>query len=143
MKKALAALVVGFIFALGLGISGMTQVTKVFGFLDVFGQWDPSLIFVMAGAILVHAVGYHFVRRMNSPVLDTEFHVPKKRGISASLVSGAFIFGVGWGLAGFCPGPALVSLVTLDERPWMFVVCMLIGMRLFTLLSRTRIYSPP
>jgi uncharacterized membrane protein YedE/YeeE len=143
MKKTLAAMLVGFLFALGLGISGMTQVTKVFGFLDIFGHWDPSLMFVMAGAIGVHAFGYYFVRRMNSPVLDTEFHVPKKREISASLVCGAFIFGVGWGLAGFCPGPAIVSLASLDPRPAIFVASMLAGMLIFTLVSRTRIYSPP
>lgn len=143
MKRALAAFVVGLIFALGLGISGMTQVTKVFGFLDVFGNWQPALIFVMGGAIAVHALGYYFVRRMNSPVLDSEFHVPKKKTISASLVGGAFIFGVGWGLAGFCPGPALVSLASLELRPLIFVASMLVGMKVFAFVAKTRIYSPP
>ena len=143
MKKALAAFIVGVIFALGLGLSGMTQVNKVFGFLDIFGSWEPALMFVMAGAIAVHAVGYYFVRRMNSPILDTEFHVPKPKQITASLVSGAFIFGVGWGLAGFCPGPAIVSLVTLDVRPWLFVLSMIAGMRIFAYVARTRIYTPP
>lgn len=143
MKKSLAAFVVGVIFALGLGISGMTQVTKVFGFLDVFGEWQVALIFVMAAAIGVHALGYHLVRRQNSPVFDTEFHVPKAKRITPSLLSGAFIFGVGWGLAGFCPGPAIVSLVTFDLRPWLFVLSMIVGMRIFAYVARTRIYSPP
>lgn len=143
MKKGLASFAVGLLFALGLGISGMTDVTKVFGFLDILGQWKPALMFVMAGAIGVHAIGYYFVRKRHSPVLDTEFHVPKNKKISASLVSGAFIFGIGWALAGFCPGPALVSLASLDERPWIFVLSMIIGMRIFHYVSKTKIYSPP
>lgn len=143
MKRFLASFIVGLIFALGLGISGMTQVSKVFGFLDVFGNWEPALIFVMAGAILVHAVGYYFVTKRDKPVLDEKFNIPKKRKITGSLVGGAFIFGVGWGLAGFCPGPAMVSLATFELRPLIFVVAMLVGMKVFAFVAKTRIYSPP
>lgn len=143
MKKVLAAFAVGVIFALGLGISGMTQVTKVFGFLDVLGEWNPALMFVMVGAILVHALAYHLIRRRNRPVLDNEFHLPQKKGFSGSLIVGAIIFGAGWGLAGFCPGPAVVSLASFETRPWIFVLFMLVGMKIFSFVSKTRIYSPP
>ncbi len=143
MKRGLASFVVGTLFALGLGLSGMTQVTKVTGFLDIFGAWDPSLMFVMVGAIGVHGLGYYFVRKRHSPVLDKEFHVPKRKDINLPLISGAFIFGIGWAMSGFCPGPAVVSLVTFDARPWIFFLSMLIGMRVFRYVSRTKIYSPP
>ncbi len=143
MKRGFAAFIVGLIFAAGLGLSGMTKVSKVVQFLDVFGNWDPSLMFVMVGAILVHGTGYYFVRKRHSPVLDTEFHVPKRRDINLPLISGAFIFGIGWALSGFCPGPAVLSLTTLESRPWIFVIAMLLGMRIFRYVSRTKIYSPP
>lgn len=131
MKNALAALVVGFVFALGLGISGMTQPQKVIGFLDLFGNWDPSLIFVMVGAILVHFVTYKLIRRRNSPLLSTQWHVPTKKEITPALIVGSFIFGVGWALGGFCPGPAVTSLASFDIKVFQFVVSMLVGMFLF------------
>lgn len=131
MKNGLASLVVGFIFAIGLGISGMTQPQKVIGFLDVFGHWDPSLIFVMAGAILVHFVTYRWIRKRESPLLSTIWHVPTKREITPALVFGSLIFGMGWGLGGYCPGPAVTSLASFEIRPLIFVGSMLIGMFVF------------
>jgi uncharacterized membrane protein YedE/YeeE len=136
MKNGLAAFVVGFVFAIGLGLSGMTQPQKVIGFLDLFGNWDPSLIFVMIGAILVHLVTYRIIRRRNSPLFSTQWHVPTKKEITPALVLGAFIFGVGWGLGGFCPGPAVTSLASFDPRVIQFVISMLVGMYLFKLVDK-------
>lgn len=136
MKNAAASFVVGFIFAIGLGLSGMTQPQKVIGFLDIFGDWDPSLAFVMVGAILVHAVTYKFIRRRQSPLLAMHWHVPTKREITPALIVGSFIFGVGWALAGFCPGPAVTSLASFDRTPLIFVISMLSGMALFRLVDR-------
>lgn len=131
MKNALAALVVGFIFAIGLGISGMTQPQKVVGFLDLFGQWDPSLIFVMVGAIAVHFVTYRLIRKRNSPLFSTQWFVPTKRDITPALVIGAILFGIGWGLGGYCPGPAVTSLASFTLQPLIFVGSMLMGMLAF------------
>ena len=131
MKNNLAALFVGVIFALGLGISGMTRPEKVIGFLDVFGAWDFSLAFVMAGAFGMHAVAYRIIRRRKSPLFSSHFHVPTSKDLTPSLIIGAFIFGVGWALAGYCPGPAIASLASLNVRPAMFVVSMIVGMAFF------------
>lgn len=136
MKNGLAALVVGFVFAIGLGISGMTQPQKVVGFLDLFGNWDPSLIFVMVGGILVHFVTYKLIRKRNSPLLSPEWHVPTKKEITPALVIGSLLFGVGWGLAGYCPGPAVTSLASFESQPVIFVLSMLAGMFLFRLLDK-------
>lgn len=136
MKNALAALAVGFIFAIGLGLSGMTQPQKVIGFLDLFGNWDPSLIFVMAGAIAVHFVTYRLIRKRQSPLLSTDWHVPTKKEITPALIIGAFIFGVGWALGGYCPGPAITSLASFDKTPFVFVISMLVGMILFRQIDK-------
>lgn len=136
MKNSIASFVVGIIFALGLGISGMTQPQKVVGFLDVFGNWDPSLMFVMIGAISVHFVAYRIIRKRNSPMLSPTWDVPDRKDITPALIIGAFIFGIGWGLGGYCPGPAIASLASFDLRPVIFVVAMIVGMILFVLLNR-------
>lgn len=136
MKNSLASLAVGFVFAIGLGLSGMTQPQKVIGFLDLFGNWDPSLIFVMVGAIIVHFVTYKLIRKKSSPLLDRQWHVPTKKEITPALVIGSFIFGVGWALGGFCPGPAVTSLASFDKTPAVFVISMLIGMILFKLVDK-------
>lgn len=109
MIRLLTHFVAGLLFAIGLVTAGMTQPQKILGFLDVFGQWDPSLAFVMLGAIGVHSLAYRLTMRRKKPLLADRFHVPKRRDIDLSLVAGAALFGIGWGLAGYCPGPALVA----------------------------------
>ncbi len=136
MKNSIAALIVGFIFSLGLAISGMTQPSKVVGFLDLFGNWDPSLMFVMVGAILVHSLTYGLIRKRKSPLFDLKWHVPTKKDVTPALVIGSFIFGVGWALGGFCPGPAITSLASFNKFPFIFVVSMFAGMVLFKLLDK-------
>ena len=136
MKNNLGAWIVGFVFALGLGISGMTNPQKIFGFLDVFGTWDPSLMFVMAGAVTVHFFTYRLIRRRESPLFSPQWHVPQKTQITPSLIAGSVIFGAGWGLAGYCPGPALTSLASFELRPALFVGGMMAGMSLFFLLDK-------
>lgn len=136
MNAAIAALAVGFIFAVGLGISGMTRPSKVVGFLDLFGNWDPSLIFVMAGAIAVHFVTYKVIRKRSSPLLVPNWQVPTKTELTPALVIGAVLFGAGWGLGGFCPGPAMTSLASLQTKPAIFVISMLVGMYLFKFLDK-------
>ncbi|HEY8270228.1 MAG TPA: YeeE/YedE family protein [Pseudobdellovibrionaceae bacterium] len=136
MKNAFVALGVGFIFSLGLGISGMTQPQKVVGFLDVFGSWDPSLMFVMIGAIAVHFITYKLIRKRKSPLFSKQWHVPTKKEITPALIVGSFIFGIGWGLGGFCPGPAVTSLASFEMRPFIFVLSMLVGMIIFRQLDK-------
>jgi len=130
-NETFASVFCGFLFALGLGISGMTQPQKVVGFLDVMGNWDPSLLFVMVGAILVYAIGFRQVLKKSKPLLSSAFFVPNTKQLDGSLLLGAAIFGVGWGLAGFCPGPALTSLVSFQRAPWIFALSMLGSMALF------------
>ncbi len=135
MKNSLTALIVGFIFALGLGISGMTQPQKVFGFLDVFGKWDPSLIFVMIGAIIFHFVSFRVIKKNHKPLFSNDWHVPTKKEITPALIFGSVLFGIGWGLGGYCPGPAITSLASFEMRPIVFVVSMIGGMLLFKMLD--------
>lgn len=131
IKNAMASLITGIVFAIGLGISGMTMPSKVLGFLDLFGNFDASLIFVMVGAIIVHFITFRIVKKRHHPVLDEKWHVPTKTEITPALVSGAFIFGFGWALGGMCPGPAITNLASFDSTPIIFVVSMLVGMYLF------------
>ncbi len=135
MKSSVSSLLIGFLFAIGLGISGMTQSQKVIGFLDVFGTWDPSLLFVMVGAIAVHFVMYKIIRKRNSPLFSTEWQVPEKKEITKSLLIGSALFGVGWGMGGYCPGPAVVSLASFQLTPFIFVLGMIGGMVIFRLVE--------
>ena len=121
----------GLLFAVGLGISGMTQPTKVVGFLDVFGAWDPSLAFVMVGGIGTHMVAYWIMRRRASPILAGSFMVPTRRDITGPLVGGAALFGVGWAMAGLCPGPAIVSAGAGTPNGVLFVLAMAAGVGAF------------
>ncbi|MNY47842.1 hypothetical protein D3C86_1831390 [compost metagenome] len=114
----------------------MTQPQKIFSFLDVFGQWDPTLAFVMAGALLVHAIVYKFVRKKSTPLFSPVWHVPQKNEITRSLIFGSFLFGAGWALSGYCPGPAVTSLASFQTRPTLFVGSMLIGMFIFKVLDK-------
>lgn len=128
MGASLAAFACGLVFALGLVLGGMTQPSKVVGFLDVTGAWDPSLALVMGGALGTHALLRRWVMRRPAPLLDTSFHVPSRSDLDARLLAGAAIFGVGWGLGGFCPGPALVSFGAGTHAAVVVVPAMLAGM---------------
>jgi uncharacterized membrane protein YedE/YeeE len=124
---SIAALVSGAIFGLGLAVSGMINPAKVLAFLDVAGAWDPSLALVMAGALAVTVIGFRLILRRPAPLLDGEFHVPSRRAIDPALLGGAVLFGVGWGLVGFCPGPAIASLVFGSPKSFAFIAAMGLG----------------
>ena len=128
MRPALTAFAAGALFAIGLGISGMTQPAKVIGFLDVTGRWDPTLALVMLGAVAVHFVLYRLVRKLRAPLFADRFDVSTRRDITLRLVGGAALFGVGWGLSGQCPGPALTNLATGAPTALVFVGAMALGM---------------
>lgn len=133
VKSLVVAAIAGIIFALGLLVSGMTEPAKVTAFLDVTGAWDPTLAFVMAGAILLHAPIVRLVRRRQHPIFDAKIHWPEQRTIDVRLVAGAAIFGVGWGLSGYCPGPALVGLAGAAPGAIVFAAAMLVGIGLVRL----------
>jgi uncharacterized protein len=128
MMGMIAAFAAGALFAVGLGVGGMTQPAKVVSFLDFAGTWDPSLAFVMAGAVGVYAAAFRLARHRLRPLLSAAFVIPTRRDIDARLLGGAALFGIGWGLAGYCPGPAIVSLVTGRADVVVFVTAMLAGM---------------
>lgn len=130
IERTFVAFVVGLIFAFGLAIAGMTQPQKIIGFLDPL-NWNPSLLFVMMGAVGVHAIMYPLVRKRKSPLFDNEWHVPNRKDITPRLVLGSALFGIGWGVGGFCPGPGLAALVSGDVRAVTFVATMIAGMVLF------------
>ena len=136
MSRLVASFLGGLLFALGLGVSGMTDANKVIGFLDLSGDWDPSLAFVMAGAIGVHLILYRLILRRQSPLFGDRFQIPTRRDITPQLVGGAALFGVGWGLGGFCPGPGLVSLAGFGSSGAVFVLSMLSGMTLQKIVHR-------
>jgi uncharacterized membrane protein YedE/YeeE len=131
MRTGFAAFGAGVLFAFGLALSGMTQPANVVAFLDVTGAWDPRLALVMVGAIAVHLVGYRWSRRRPRPWLAPRFDEPESARIDASLIVGAALFGVGWGVAGYCPGPALTSLGALSPSAVLFVAAMIVGQILF------------
>jgi uncharacterized protein len=124
----IVALATGLLFGAGLVVSGMTKPEKVIGFLDVLGRFDASLIFVMLGAIAVHFFAYRWKQGRTTPLFDTKFLVPTRRDIDAKLLLGALLFGAGWGLGGYCPGPGLVSLAGGGVHALTFVGAMLVGM---------------
>jgi len=126
--RPLANLVAGIVFGLGLVISGLANPAKVLNFLDLAGAWDPSLAFVMAGAVLTAALGYRVVLARPKPVFDSRFHLPTATAIDRRMLAGAATFGVGWGLSGYCPGPAITALPLLNPATLVFVAAMLLGM---------------
>lgn len=135
---ALSAFVTGLIFGVGLIISGMTDPSKIIGFLDLAGPWDPSLAFVMGGAVAVGFIAFRFARRRTAAFLGGAMHLPTARQIDRRLVLGSLAFGVGWGLAGYCPGPAVVSAGMGQGKAIVFVVAMLAGMGIYELIERLR-----
>jgi len=126
-----AALASGIVFGFGLSLSGMLNPIRVQGFLDVFGNWDPSLAFVLGGALAIAFVGVRVMKKMRHPAFDDSFHVPTNQKIDAPLVIGSALFGLGWGIGGFCPGPAVASLSVGIPKTILFVAAMLIGMTLY------------
>lgn len=130
------AFVVGLLFGLGLIISGMTNPAKVIGFLDLAGAWDPTLMFVMGGAVLIGSIGFAFAKKRQHSLLGAPMRLPTATELDKRLVLGSLAFGVGWGIAGFCPGPALVSAAAGQSKAWIFVLAMVAGMALYSLLER-------
>ena len=133
MARILVALLAGLVFGIGLVVSQMVVPAKVLGFLDVFGDWDASLAFVMGGAILAAAPAFALARRMDAPALARSFEIPTRRDLDPRLLSGAAIFGIGWGLVGLCPGPALVALGFGLGPAFLFAASMVAGMVIFHL----------
>jgi len=134
--RILMALITGLVFGIGLIVAGMTNPAKVLGFLDLAGRWDPSLALVMAGAILVALPAFRAAARRRQSLLGEPMHLPSATRIDRRLVLGSLAFGAGWGLAGFCPGPALASLATGAVQPLIFCAAMLAGMGIFELIER-------
>ena len=134
----LTSLLAGLVFGLGLIVSGMANPSKVLGFLDLAGHWDPSLAFVMAGAIAVGAVAFFVARKRTVSLLGAEMKLPVARHIDRRLVVGSALFGIGWGIAGFCPGPGFVALGMGETKAVVFVAAMLAGMAVFELLEHRK-----
>lgn len=130
MPALIAALISGLLFGIGLALAGMTDPAVVLGFLDLTGHWNPALLFVMAGAVIVTFVGYRLAFARKAPLFAARFFLPAMAVIDAPLVAGAALFGLGWGLAGYCPGPVLASLTSLNRDVVLFVAAMLAGMAL-------------
>lgn len=135
----LTSLLAGLVFGIGLLVSGMANPVKVLGFLDVTGSWDPSLALVMAGAIGVGVLSFAVAKRRTLSFLGAEMRLPTARDIDRRLIVGGLLFGVGWGVAGFCPGPALVALGMGETKAVVFAVAMLVGMGIFELLERRKL----
>jgi uncharacterized protein len=122
------SLLAGIMFGAGLTLSDMVNPARVLNFLDVAGDWDPTLMFVMAGGLGVATLGYRLAFQRGAPLVAAEFNLPTKRSVDLPLVGGAAVFGVGWGLAGICPGPALTDVATLEPKVLLFIAAMLVGM---------------
>jgi len=125
--QPLAGLMAGFVLGAGLFISGMTDPGKVLGFLDFSGQWNPALIGVLGGAVMVSLLGFQYARHLKKPWLDSQFHAPTSKKIDQPLIVGALLFGLGWGLVGYCPGPALAGLALGNPEAPIFTLAMLLG----------------
>ena len=138
VKRLVPPLVSGMLFGAGLAVSGMTDPARVRGFLDVFGAWDPTLAFVMGGAVLVMAAAWRLRSRMLRPVFGEKFSLPDRTDLDARLIAGAVLFGIGWGIAGLCPGPALASLALSPAAVIPFVIAMLAGMVLQKIVESVR-----
>ena len=136
--KIISALLAGLLFGLGLIVSGMSDPSKVLGFLDLAGKWDPSLAFVMVGAVAIGSLIFPFATKRKVSILGNTMRIPTATQIDRQLVLGGLTFGVGWGLVGFCPGPALASLALGGGKPWVFFIAMLGGIALFEVIERAK-----
>lgn len=130
MARLLSALIIGLVFGSGIALSGMANPAKVLNFFDFAGTWDPSLAFVMGGALIVTTIGYAVVLRRDAPVFDRSFHLPARRDLDVPLIAGSAIFGIGWGITGFCPGGAIPALGLGHGDAWLFVGSMVGGIAL-------------
>ncbi len=131
MKRVAVAVISGLVFGLGLSISGMVNPAKILGFLDIAGNWDPSLGIVLAAAVGTTVLIFRLVLKRDTPLLDNQFHLPARTDVDSMLVLGAAIFGVGWGISGFCPGPAYTTLLQGRWETWIFFAAMIAGMASF------------
>lgn len=138
LEHGLSEFLIGLLFGFGLILAGMTDPGKVIGFLDLFGTWDPSLALVMGGAIAVGAVAFAMAKKRTANFLGGAMRLPTSNDINTRLVVGSLMFGAGWGLAGFCPGPALVSLGAGQDKAVVFVIAMVLGMLVFEVLERRK-----
>ena len=140
-RRLLPPLLSGLLFGAGLTISGMTDPERVRGFLDIFGDWDPTLAFVMGGAVIVMAIAWRAHARMATPVFGKRFSLPDRSDLDGRLIAGSILFGVGWGVAGLCPGPGVASLALSPESALPFVAAMLGGMVLHKLITQPKVTS--
>lgn len=138
MRHIFPGLIVGLLFGAGVALSGMINPARVLGFLDVFGAWDPTLAFVLGGALVPSTLAYVLVRRMRRPLMADEFCIPQNRLIEKRLLAGAAMFGIGWGLVGLCPGPAIAAFILGKWEVWLFVAAMIAGMWLHRLYADLR-----
>lgn len=130
-------LISGLLFGAGLTISGMVNPAKILNFLDLTGQFDATLIFVMGAGLIVTTIGYQLIFRRGKPFFDSQFHLPKSEAIDVKLIGGAALFGIGWGISGFCPGPAIASLVFGYQQSFIFVAAMIVGTMFVRLVPKT------
>lgn len=133
----LISFISGLIFSIGLGLSGMVNPQKVIGFLDIFGEWDFALAFVMAGAVAINFIAFKLLNGFSKPICAPKFHWPTAKYVDRKLVIGSSLFGVGWGLIGICPGPGLVNIVTLEPKMLVFVLSMITGMLAFKVFAKS------
>ncbi|MDI9245454.1 YeeE/YedE family protein [Marinobacter sp. CHS3-4] len=138
MAYSIASLIAGLVFGFGLILSGMANPEKVLGFLDLAGQWDPSLALVMAGAIVIGVFAFQWAGKRPMTFFGREFSIPNKTSIDKRLVVGSLMFGAGWGIAGFCPGPAMVALGAGEQKAFVFVLAMVAGMMIFEVAEKLR-----
>ncbi|WP_289036514.1 DUF6691 family protein [uncultured Roseibium sp.] len=138
MLKTLSAFAIGLVFGIGIMLSGMANPAKVLNFFDIFGTWDPSLMFVMGGALVVTAIGYRLVFRMGHPLLADGFSLPTRKDLDAKLIGGSAIFGIGWGLSGFCPGGLVPALGLGRMEPVIAATAIVAGMIAFRIVNRLR-----
>lgn len=136
IRRNLPPLVSGTLFGAGLALGGMTNPARVRGFLDVFGDWDPTLAFVMGGAVIVMAIAWRFQPRLAHPFFAEKFALPNRTDLTGKLIGGSALFGIGWGVAGLCPGPGIASLVIEPASAAIFVAAMLVGMGIVRIFER-------
>jgi uncharacterized membrane protein YedE/YeeE len=142
MKEKLMSLFAGVVFGLGLSLSQMIDRDRVLGFLDVTGVWDPTLLFVLLGAVAVTVIAFRFILRLPQPIFANQFHLPTKKEIDVPLIVGSAIFGIGWGIAGYCPGPGITALVLGIWNPVLFVIAFIVGSFTYKWYSQRHSRSP-